>query len=125
MAHFVGTGARYLPATGIEHAALIDGLRDGTVMTVGPGHIVGLITIPSFHAVCAILFTWAGWPVRRLRGGLLAVNGAMLFVTPVEGTHYLVDVIDVALAGAAILLSTRRFAWPARFAMSARSSVAA
>lgn len=103
LAHFVGTDAAYLPATGIEHVAQIEGLRSGAITLVDPARIVGLITFPSFHATCAVLFAWAGWPVRRLRVPLLVVNGAMLAVTPVEGTHYLVDVIAGVLLALALI----------------------
>lgn len=111
LAHFIGTDADYLPATGIEHVAVIEGLRSGAVTAVDPGKIVGLITFPSFHAVSAVLFTWAGWPVRGLRAPLLVVNGTMLLATPVEGTHYLIDVIagiGLAFAVIAFAIVSRR-----------------
>ena len=33
------------------------------------------------------------WPVRQVRWFLLPLNAAMLLATPVEGTHYLSDMI--------------------------------
>ncbi|VVT19146.1 conserved membrane hypothetical protein [Sphingomonas sp. EC-HK361] len=109
LAYHVGMAPGYMPATGLDHVAIIEALRGGAVHVVDPARIVGLITFPSFHAVCAVLFTWSGWPVARLRMPLLLVNGMMLAATPVEGTHYLIDVIaGLALAAALIGVAHRR-----------------
>jgi membrane-associated phospholipid phosphatase len=66
----------------------------------------GLISMPSFHAVLAVLVPIACWPFRRLRGWIVAMNVLMLVATVSEGGHYLVDV----LAGAVVALVTARAA---------------
>ena len=68
----------------------------------------GLVTFPSFHAAAAVLFTWAVWVSRAARWPMLAVNLVMVVAAPIEGAHYLVDIIAgggtaaaaIALAGA-------------------------
>ena len=49
-----------------------------------------------------MLYIACAWPYRRLRWPVFAVNAAMLLSTPVEGTHYLADM----LAGAAVALTS-------------------
>jgi membrane-associated phospholipid phosphatase len=66
----------------------------------------GLISMPSFHAVLAVLVPIACWPFRRFRWWIVALNLVMLVATVSEGGHYLVDVI----AGAALALATARAA---------------
>lgn len=101
--YYMGHDISYIPATGISHLAVIDQLRAGTMTVIDVTTLSGMITFPSFHAVSAVLFIWAAWPLRWLRWPCLAVNLAMLIVTPVQGTHYLIDVIGgVALALAVI-----------------------
>lgn len=100
LAHYVGTDVPFMPVNGIAHIAAIDQLRSGALTTIQVNQIVGMITFPSFHAVSAVLFIWAGWGVPGLRVPITALNIIMLVATPVQGTHYLVDVI----AGVAIAL---------------------
>lgn len=89
----VGDAPGYMPATGIGHAAVIEALRAGRLTSINLAELHGLITFPSFHAASALLVMWAVWPMRRVRVPVVAVNVAMLLATPIEGTHYLVDVI--------------------------------
>jgi membrane-associated phospholipid phosphatase len=76
------------------------GLRDGSyrlVMAVGSE---GIITFPSLHAALAVILMAAFWPVPIARWVSAVVNSLMLAATPIDGSHYLVDV----LAGAAIAI---------------------
>ena len=86
-----------------EHAAA---LRDGRMRIVDLSGAQGLVTFPSFHTVCAILLLLAFRPIPYLRWASTALNGLMLLAIPVEGSHYLVDVI----AGAAVALGSWLFA---------------
>lgn len=80
-----------------------DGLRH-----MSAGMLDGFVTIPSFHAVAAVLLTWAAWPNRVLRWPILALNVAMIPATIVIGAHYFVDVIaGVGVAVVALIVSRR------------------
>ena len=46
------------------------------------------------------MYIAAAWPMARLRWPVLVLTSAMLLATPVEGTHYLADM----LAGAAVAM---------------------
>ena len=83
----------YLPESEMWQAGLIPALRAHQVHVVDLGHLRGLVSAPSFHTVAAVLFIHAAWKSRDLRWPVLALNLAMLLATPVEGTHYLADMI--------------------------------
>lgn len=91
---------RYMPASALYQSELIPLLRAHMVHQIDLGALHGLVCAPSFHTTSAVLYTWAAWPIRRLRWPLALLNLAMLASTPVEGTHYLADMI----AGAAVAL---------------------
>lgn len=105
LAHLPAAAFSYMPLTGAQHVPTIEALRSGRLNVINVAWLYGIIGFPSFHAVSAVLFMWGGWSVRWLRWPGAAVNLAMLASTPIEGTHYLVDVVGgIAVAGLAILL---------------------
>ena len=95
-----------LPAT-TRHIAHLLALRDGSLRTLALDTAEGIITFPSLHTGLGILMIAALWPVRGLRIVALASNALMIAGTPVEGSHYLVDV----LAGAAISAAAFALCW--------------
>ncbi len=96
----------YMPESEQWQHGLIPALRDHSVRVVDLGHLRGIVSAPSFHAAAATLYINAAWRLPRLRWPVLALNTAMLLSTPVEGTHYLIDILlgtIVALAAIATL----------------------
>jgi membrane-associated phospholipid phosphatase len=67
-------------------------LRAGTLRMIDLDAMQGLVSMPSFHTIMAILFCWS---VRRTPAAfiLIPLNIALILATPIEGGHYLVDVI--------------------------------
>ncbi len=93
----------YMPESALWMDQLIPELRLHMIHVIDLGAIRGLVSAPSFHTASAVLFIAAAWPHRTLRWPILAINVAMLLATPVEGTHYLIDMIlGAAVAGAAL-----------------------
>jgi membrane-associated phospholipid phosphatase len=91
------------PVSTFQHLDFIERMRAGTLGTVDPWKGAGLITFPSFHACGAVLLAWGFWGVRAARWPGLVLNLAMIAATPVDGAHYLVDVIaGILLAFAGI-----------------------
>ena len=81
----------------------------------------GVVTMPSYHAVLAVLFAHAHRRTGATGVALAALNLAMLVSTPGEGGHYLCDVIaGCGLAAASILLV--RLCTPAPRPLGARPS---
>ncbi|MBI3285002.1 MAG: phosphatase PAP2 family protein [Burkholderiales bacterium] len=68
-------------------------LRDGTMQTLDIRTLQGLVSMPSFHAVLAVLLSWALRFFRPLFVAVSLWNLIMLLATPTEGGHYLSDVI--------------------------------
>jgi hypothetical protein len=83
-------------------------LRSGEMTFVSMATAEGIVTMPSFHTVSAILFLIAFWHVAWLRWPGLALNVAMLAATPIVGGHYLVDlIVGLAVALVARWLAVR------------------
>lgn len=74
------------------------GLRDGSVRLLTGIGSEGIITFPSLHAALGVILIMAFWPVRIARWIAVVINALMIVATPIDGSHYLVDV----LAGIAI-----------------------
>ncbi|MFW2853037.1 phosphatase PAP2 family protein [Sphingomonas sp. TX0543] len=98
----------YLPESEEWQAALIPALRAHQMHYVDLGQLRGLVSAPSFHTVAAVLYIRAAWPHRELRAPLLGLNAAMLIATPVEGTHYLIDMILGAVVAIVATLAMGR-----------------
>ena len=60
----------------------------------------GIVTMPSYHTVMAVLLTYAFRGTGLVGYGIATLNAVMLISIPPIGGHYLVDVI----AGAALAL---------------------
>lgn len=67
-------------------------LRSGALRTIDLFATQGLVSIPSFHAILAILLIYA-MRETRIRMLFLLVNIVVLVSTPTRGGHYLVDLI--------------------------------
>jgi hypothetical protein len=122
-ATYLGVDAPLLADLQIEHVHVIEALRSGALTSVPLDHLVALITFPSFHAACAFLFIWAAWRVFWLRLASLLINGTMLLATPVQGSHYFIDVAGgavVATIGIVLAMAWGRHNMPsAALALSA------
>jgi hypothetical protein len=81
-------------------------LRTAAMQEPMPTIYVGLISFPSFHAACAIIYVWATWRTPGLNWLFVFGNALMLAATPVHGSHYMIDVIaGVGVAALAIVCS--------------------
>lgn len=98
---------RYMPTNGLYQGEIIPALRDHAITRIDLGSVRGIVCAPSFHTVCAIVYIVAAWPIAALRRFLVPLNGAMLLATPVEGTHYLSDMLLGALVAVAAIVLVR------------------
>jgi hypothetical protein len=97
LAYLVHGPVPYMPTSALYQSELIPVLRDGSFHQVSLGALRGLVCAPSFHTTSAVLYMLTAWPIRSLRWPLIVLNIAMLLSIPVEGTHYLADMIGGAL----------------------------
>lgn len=70
--------------------------------------MVGYVSFPSYHAASAVLFSWASWPLGRVRWFFVVVNFAMAGSAMIVGAHYLVDLIGgTVVAVVSIVIACR------------------
>lgn len=103
--------APYMTESGLYESQLLPLLRARLVHEVDLSSLRGLVEAPSFHTASAVLYIVAAWPFARIRTPILIVNIAMLLATPVEGTHYLADMLagaSVAIIALLIVAAIRR-----------------
>lgn len=97
----------YMPTSALYQEQLITALRTHEMTDIDLGALRGLVCAPSFHTASAVVFAAAAWPVPWLRRVVVPINLAMLLATPVEGTHYLADMIGGALVALAAIAIVR------------------
>lgn len=86
----------------------IHAIRDGGARLITPELMVPFVSFPSYHAVAAVLFIWAAWPIKLLRWPFALLNACMAVAAIIIGAHFLIDVIaGAALALASIAVTTR------------------
>lgn len=106
-----GAWKHYALTQGVDLPSLshFESLRDGRMRDIPLlSHMQGLISIPSLHAAMAVLLVHA-MRGTQLQPAFVALNFAMLVSTPVDGGHYLVDVLaGIALAVGLIAFEHRR-----------------
>ncbi len=88
-------------------------LRDPGPVLFALSRMKGVVTMPSFHAVLAVLFIHAHRRTGAVGLAVTPLNLAMIASTPSEGGHYLCDVIAGCLLAAASIMAVRA-ATPAR-----------
>jgi hypothetical protein len=81
----------------------------------GPWHfnlrmMEGIVEMPSYHTVLAILFTYAYRGMGPVFWGIAALNGVMLLSIPPIGGHYFVDMIGGAAIAVLCVIASRW--WP-------------
>jgi hypothetical protein len=73
-------------------------LRSGSLHGLTLSRPVGVVTFPSFHAVSAVLYMWAFWPLTLIPPLTVPWNIAIIAATPLGGGHYFVNVLAGILA---------------------------
>jgi membrane-associated phospholipid phosphatase len=89
-------------------------LRSGTFTSLQLRNLQGIIAFPSYHAALAAITLWGFWRSRtgwiRWPGAGLAL--ATIAATPIDGGHYLVDVIaGLSIAVVSIAAARRLTSW--------------
>ena len=95
-----------IASTVYTHVPTLEALRAGTLHSIHLDNLEGLITFPSFHTAGALMFIWALRSVPFVRWPAIALNGALIAATPINGAHYFIDLVGgAAVAFAAIAAS--------------------
>jgi hypothetical protein len=111
-------GPHFPGATPLCQRALI-AVREGQ-SKFALAEMQGIITMPSYHTVLAILLIYVHRPPSRWFLPLAVLNALMLLSIPSEGPHYLVDMLaGGAVAAVSIPLTARALAPVAPHALAA------
>jgi hypothetical protein len=98
----------YMPLSALYQDQVIQALRQHAIQTIDLGELHGLVCAPSFHAASAVIYIATSLRVKGLRWPLITLNVLMVLATPIEGTHYLVDLLaGGVVAGIALWLTPR------------------
>jgi membrane-associated phospholipid phosphatase len=102
------------PYAGYIHLEHLNALRASEPMLLRFHEMQGIITFPSYHAGLAGVTLWGFWIARYgwLRWPGMALAAATIIATPVDGGHYLVDLIA---GGAMAALSVWAAGWLVRW----------
>jgi hypothetical protein len=88
-------------------AELVQLLANGPGL-ISPQSARGLIGFPSFHAALAVMVGYYATRVKALRWPAILLNGGVMIATPIQGGHYLIDVIaGIAVAALSIAIAAR------------------
>jgi membrane-associated phospholipid phosphatase len=98
---YLGVNAAAYPRLQLfwNFASHLEAVRNGALRAVPLGDLRGIISFPSYHTAAAVLAVWAVWPVRFIRWPMLLLNLMMAASAPIEGAHYLIDVLSGGLVG--------------------------
>ena len=102
------------PFAGFSHYPHLVALREGTEFVIRLPEMQGIITFPSYHAGLATVTLWgfvrSGIAPLQWLGGLTAL--LTILATPVDGGHYVVDVLaGIGIAAASILAARQAVRW--------------
>ncbi|MEP7315254.1 MAG: phosphatase PAP2 family protein [Sphingomicrobium sp.] len=115
---YLGVGAADFkhvnPWGGHAHMADLRALRDGTMTQLDLTAMEGIITFPSYHAGLSSVTMWGFWLTGRrwLQVPGIVLASLTILATPVDGGHYLVDVLaGIAIALISIWVARRAIYW--------------
>lgn len=98
--------APYMPLSALYQQKVIEALRHQEIRNLDLGALHGLVCAPSFHAESAVIYLATARRIDVIRWPIAGLSALMLLATPIEGTHYLADIIGgVAVACLALLLA--------------------
>ncbi|HVN64274.1 MAG TPA: phosphatase PAP2 family protein [Candidatus Binataceae bacterium] len=92
--------AAYFHAFQPDYLSTLQVLRDGSVKVFSMNEPRGIIQMPSYHTVIAILIVYVHRPPMRTFKLATAINIAMLLTVAPVGGHYFVDIIGGAIVAA-------------------------
>jgi hypothetical protein len=105
---YYGSAAYGHPVPAAEAAFVADflALREGSLTAINAAQ--GMVTIPSFHVVFAVLFAWTFRRERWVYPLAIALNAGVIVATFPVGWHYLTDLAAGGIWAAGTIAVVRR-----------------
>lgn len=110
---------------GTMHVDPVRALRAGEFGTINFNKVEGLVTLPSFHAIFAILLAWSLRDFKWLFIPAAIWNGVICLSAVAVGGHYLVDIIAGGMIAAAAMATYSAAARRAGHAIKDNATLAA
>ena len=98
-------------AVGEAYVHALQSLRAGTFPLLDLAKAEGIVAFPSYHAALGLIFVRALWSVPWARWPTVALNALLIAATPLDGGHFLVDVLG-GLAIALVMILALPWASP-------------
>ena len=101
-------------------------LRGAGISSFALQDMQGIISLPSYHTVLAILLIYVHRGERRRFSVIAVINGFMLLSVPSEGGHYMIDMIaggSVAIFSILLVRAALRYAPSRRETIIVRQSL--
>lgn len=92
--------------------ATLHALRAGGPFVADVSVFDGIIAIPSFHTILAVLAAWAAWPLRQVRWVAVAWAAGVTWSTLGTGWHFVSDVLAGLVFSAAAATVAGRISRP-------------
>lgn len=82
---------------------VLDAIRQGSIKTLDPAKMSGMVSVPSFHTAGAILLAWAFRQVPKIGAAFVALDAGIILSAPMIGSHYFVDIAAGIITGCAAI----------------------
>ncbi len=98
------------PVVGNDYGLYLQQLKTTSPLEISPNNIKGIIAMPSYHTVMAILTCYAVAGVPRWRVFFFMINAFVLLSVPLHGGHHLIDLIGGVFVSLVVIIvfSNRR-----------------
>jgi hypothetical protein len=90
----------FLPGHQPEFSKLLITIRAGSATIFSLDDMQGIVTMPSYHTVIAMVLIWVHRPPSRSFSVAAILNSLMLLAVPSAGNHYLSDMLAGAVVAA-------------------------
>ncbi len=97
------------PVVGNEYGEQLRALANNVRPEISPKNVQGLIAMPSYHTIMALITCYAVSGLRYWRYPFFALNVFVLFSIPLHGGHHLVDLLGGIVVSIAVILAVRKF----------------
>lgn len=99
------------PVVGNDYGNQLRALANNAQPEISPKNTLGLIAMPSYHTIMALITCYAVSGMRYWRYPFYALNGLVAWSIPLHGGHHLVDLVGGIIVGAAVILAVRKSYW--------------
>jgi len=99
------------PVVGNDYGEKLRALANNAQPEISPRNVQGLIAMPSYHTIMALVTCYAVSGLRHWRYPFFVLNFFVALSIPLHGGHHLIDLVGALVVSAAVILTVRKFSW--------------